>query len=192
MLLRHRAPGIDPRTSQTVKGFEHLKDEWIAVLRWLAANRVEYVLTGPVAEAIRGRADVDGAVAIVPAPYGRNLERLARALWSAHARVRIDGEADTTPVRVSVEKLARGNRWTLRCGVHDLDIEGRPAGVPRYQELLYEASRYELEPGLSVEAASPEDLEHFDHVRRTGFAPEIRVTRSSTVTKASESDVEMR
>ena len=31
--------------------------------------------------------------------------------------------------------------------------------------------------GLSVEVASPEDLEHYSHVRRTGTAPEFRVTR---------------
>jgi hypothetical protein len=190
MLLRHRTPGFDPRPAHTVEGLEHLKHERIAVLRWLAANHVEYILTGPVAEAIRGQVTADGPVAIVPAPYGRNFERLARALWSAHARLRIDGEADTTPVRVSADKLARGHRWMLRCGIHDLDIEGRPAGVPRYQELLYEASRFEVELGLSVEVASPEDLEHYSHLRRTGSAPEIRIRRASEVDQ--ETDVEAR
>jgi hypothetical protein len=179
MLIRHRTPGIDPGPAQTVQGLEHLRHERIAVLRWLVANRVEQILTGPIAEAIRGRQWSDGPVAIVPAPYGRNYERLARALWSEHARVRIEGESDTTPVRISADKLARGGRWMLRCGTHDLDIEGRPAGAPRYQELLYEATRFEIEPGLSVEVASPEDLEHFGHVRRTGSAPEIRITRAS-------------
>jgi hypothetical protein len=188
MLIRPQTPGIDPRPAQTVEGLEHLKHERIAVLRWLAANHVEHILTGPVADAIRGRVDADGPVAIVPAPYGRNYERLARALWSAHARVRIDGEPDTTPVRVSADKLARGHRWTLRCGVHDLDIEGRPAGVSSYQELLYEASRFEIEPGLSVEVASPEDLEHFVHVRRTGSAPEIRITRASRAEQETDVD----
>ena len=50
-------------------------------------------------------------------------------------------------------------------------------GTPRYQELLYESGRFELEPGLSVEVASTEDLEHFAHLHRTGTAPEIRITR---------------
>jgi hypothetical protein len=181
MLLRHRPPGIDPRPAHKLEGLEHLQDDWIAVLRWLAANHVEHVLIGAAAEAIRRRAAAAGPVTIVPAPYGRNYERLARALWSAHARIRIDGEADTTPVRVSAEKLARGQRWMLRCGHHDLDVEGRPKGAPRYQELLYEASRFELEPGLSVEVASPEDLEHYAYVRRTGIAPEIRITRGEPV-----------
>ena len=186
MLLRHRPPGIDPRPANTTKGFEHLKDEWISVLRWLDANHVEHVLVGAVAQAIRGQAGIDGPVSIVPAPYGRNLERLSKALGSAHARMRVDGEADTSPVKMTAEKLARGAWWTLRCGEHDLDIEPRPVGGPRYQELLYEASRFELEPGLHVEVASPEDLEHFAYVRRTGMSPEIRISRASD--RAEEPD----
>jgi hypothetical protein len=188
MLLKHRTPGIESRPANTTKGLEHLDAEWIAVLRWLQANRIEYVLVGSVARAIRGDTAAKGPVAIVPAPYGRNLDRLARALWSEHARLRIDGgsEGDTdTPetmaVKMTAEKLVRGQRWTLRCGVHDLDVEGRPSGVPRYQELLYEAGRFELTADLKVEAASPEDIEHYEHVRRTGVAPEFRVARTTSV-----------
>lgn len=185
MLLRHRPPGIDPGPPNTKQGFEHLDEKWIAVLRWLQANRLDFVLVGPAARAIRGDADARGPVSVVPAPYGRNLDRLARALWATHARLRIDAgeattsDADTVPVKMTAEKLVRGQRWTLRCGAHDLDIEGRPEGVPRYQELLYEASRFELAPDVSVEVASPEDIEHYAHVRRTGTAPEIRIIRKT-------------
>jgi hypothetical protein len=188
MLLRHRVPRLESQPVPATKGFEHLDERWIAVLRWLQANRVEFVLVGYVARAIRGDTTARGPVAIVPAPYGRNLERLARALLSAHAKLRIDGAADpesaaaeTMQVKITGEKLLRGQRWTLRCGTHDLDIEGRPAGVPRYQELLYEAVRFELAPGVSVEVASPEDIELYDHVRRTGTSPEFRVVRNSSV-----------
>lgn len=186
MLLRHRPPGIDPAPVRLSQGFEHLEQRQIAVIRWLNANMVDYVIVGPVAHALRGDVDAKGAVAIVPAPYGRNLERLSRALGSAHARVRIDGspraangEPDTVSVSMSIEKLARGLRWTLRCGMYDLDIEGRPPGVPRYQELLYEAGRFDPAPGVSIEVASPEDLEHYTQVRRTGTSAEIRITRKA-------------
>jgi hypothetical protein len=188
MLLRHRVPRLESQPVAATKGFEHLDERWIAVLRWLQANRVEFVLVGYVARAIRGDTTARGPVAIVPAPYGRNLERLARALLSAHAKLRIDGAADpesaaaeTMQVKITGEKLLRGQRWTLRCGTHDLDIEGRPSGVPGYQELLYEAVRFELAPGVTVEAASPEDIELYDHVRRTGISPEFRVVRNSPV-----------
>jgi hypothetical protein len=126
-------------------------------------------------------------VAIVPAPYRRNLERLAKALTSEHARLRVEtaegAGADPVPIKLTAEKLAEAKHWTLRCGTHDLDVEGgiRAAGgnsgLPSYQELLYEAGRFELEPGLRVEVASPEDIEHFAHLRRTGVAPEIKITR---------------
>jgi hypothetical protein len=188
MLLRHRVPRLESKPIAASKGFEHLDESSISVLRWLQANRVDLVLVGYVARAIRGDAGARGPVAIVPAPYGRNLDRLARALLSAHARLRIDGAADpqsaaaeTMQVKITAEKLVRGQRWTLRCGAYDLDIEGRPAGVPRYQELLYEAVRFELAPDTSVEVASPEDIELYDHVRRTGVSPEFRVIRNATV-----------
>ena len=50
-------------------------------------------------------------------------------------------------------------------------------GATGYQELVYEASRFEPSPGLSVDVASPEDIEHYAHLRRTGTAPEIKITR---------------
>jgi hypothetical protein len=186
MLLRHRAPGIAQSPLTPKQSFKHLDEGSVAVLRWLADNRVDFVLVGSVARAIRGDSEAHGPVALVPAPYGRNLDRLSRALWSAHARVRVDlapdgstSASETVPVKMTAEKLVRAERWTLRCGVHDVDIEGRPSGVPRYQELLYEAGRFEIAPELSVEVASPEDIEHYDHVRRTGASPEIRIIRAS-------------
>jgi hypothetical protein len=184
MLLRHRPPQIESAPDRTSKGFEHLDENALAVLRWLVASRVEFVLVGPVARAVRGESGARGPVSIAPAPYGRNLDRLARALWSAHARLRVDsgiGEsgADTVPVKLSAEKLLGSERWTLRCGSHDLDVEGRRPGSPRYQELLYEASRFQLAGDVSVEVASPEDIEHYAHLRRTGVAPEMRVSRKS-------------
>jgi hypothetical protein len=188
MLLRHRTPGIESTPVQPKAGLEHLDHKSIAVLRWLNANKVDYVLVGPVAHAIRGDLHAKGAVAIVPAPYSRNFARLSSALIGAHARLRVDpatpGAPDTVAVKLNAEKLARGPLWKLRCGVYDLDVEGRgsrgPTGfadAPRYQELLYEAARFELTAGVSVEAASPEDLEHYAHLRRTGAAPEMRITR---------------
>lgn len=179
MLTRNQAPEIDSRITTAPPGLEHIKPEWVALLRWLRENRVEHILVGGVAAAIRGRHDAGGPVAIVPAPYRRNLDRLSRALASAHARLRVDGAADTEAVKITPEKLVSGARWPLRCGVHDLDIEARPAGVPRYQELLYEARSVELEPGLKVEVASPEDLEHFAHAWRAGDQPEIRISRAA-------------
>jgi hypothetical protein len=208
MLLKHRSPGIDAKSVTPRAGLEHLDRKSIAVLRWLNASHVDYVVVGPVAHAIRGDQVAKGPVAIVPAPYSRNWDRLTRALVAEHAGLRSDrglpgsGErGDAVTVKLSPDKLARGRRWMLRFGEFDLDIEGsgtrgagargsghprsgedvaHPPQAPRYQELLYEANRFEVADGVSVEVASPEDLEHFSHVRRTGTAPEFRVTRTAT------------
>jgi hypothetical protein len=185
MLLRHRVPAIAGTPARRTGEFTHIDERAIAVLRWLADNRVDFILVGPIARQVRG-AGHGGAVSIVVAPYGRNLDRLARALAAARARLRIeeypgdpDAAADTVPVKLTPEKLLRPERWKLRCGDYDLDIEGHPPGGPRYQELLFEATRFELAEGLAVEVGSPEDIEHYDHVRRTGVAPEIRITRTA-------------
>ena len=196
MLLKHRPPAIDRQPVPLNDGFEHLDQTAVAVLRWLNANKVDYVVVGPVALAIRSDVETKGPVSIVPAPYGRNWERLCAALVAGHAGLRSEvGARGTTAqpgamaVKLTAEKLARGRRWLLRSGGYDLDIEaagshrddaraGSGDVGPRYQELLYEAGRFELGPGLAVEVASPEDLEHYSHVRRTGTAPEFRVTRT--------------
>ena len=177
MLRKRHYPQIDTRPPQPAQGFEHLAGESIAVLAWLRANRVEFVLVGPVAEAIRGGGDDAGPVAIVPAPYRRNFERLSRALDASGARPRLGAGAEASRAKAAADKVAGGQRWEFRTGGHFLDVEGRTSEAPGYQELLYEAGRFEISAGLNVDVASPEDIEHFAHVRRTGISPELRVTR---------------
>jgi hypothetical protein len=194
MLLKRRPPAISAQPSELLSGFAHLEPSAIAVLRWLNANKIDYVLVGPVARAIRGESAAEGPVAIVPAPYGRNWERLCTALVAERAGLRaatsVRGPGATlvaTPVKLTPDKLSRGRRWLLRCGTHDLDIEGLPLpeaqsgeqAAPSYQELLYEAARFDLAEGISVQVAAPEDLEHYSQVRRTGQAPEFRVIRNA-------------
>ena len=145
---------------------------------------VEFVLVGPVAAAIRGASPPTGPVSIIPAPYRRNLERLERAMQSERVYSRVDGvgpegQADLTPAKLTAEMLGRGQLRTLRLGSHDLDIEGSASGLPSYQDLLYEASAFEVVPGVKVEVACPEDIERYAHVRRTGIAPEITIRRQS-------------
>jgi hypothetical protein len=192
MLLKNRAPRIDCRSAKPAHGLEHLNAEWIAILRWLVANKVEFVLIGGVAEAVRGNTHALGPVAIVPAPYRRNLERLAQALSSERARARSDAAVENAALKLSADKLLHRIRWELRCGTHDIDVEcgvraaDDGSGMPSYQEMLYEAGRFELEEGLTVDVASPEDIERFAHLRRTGIAPQIRIKRRVEAEHAAE------
>jgi hypothetical protein len=190
MLLKRRLPRID--TSRPIEinpGFEHLDGKGaLTVLVWLREHGVEFVLVGAVAEAVHSHVRTALPVAIVPAPYRRNLERLARALNSADARLRDDGDApDPRPAptgRITADQLTRDEVWTLWCGPHAIDVVGTGApassgasGASGFQELLYEASRFELGPELSVEVASPEDIEHYSHLRKTGRPPQMTVSR---------------
>ena len=182
MLLRNRAPSIDAVPVTAAEGYEHLTASSIAVIGWLTASGVDFVLVGAVARSVRGDSGARGPVAIVPAPYGRNLDRLAHALSSARAQARSHGDlgaqaSSGQPLKLAADMLVRAQRWELRCGDHELDIEGRPDGAPSYQELLYEAVRFRISAEVSVEVAAPEDIEYYDHVRRTGVAPEMTVTR---------------
>jgi hypothetical protein len=189
MLLRNRRPpALHSQPITTVSSYSHLDRKAIAMLRWLNANRVNYVLVGPIAEAIRSGSGGLGPVAIVAAPFVRNYERLSRALWAGHARLRLDGEPGTVPFKMDAEKLSSNERWTLRSGIYDLDIEGRPAQDSRYQELVYEAGTFHLAPDLAVDVASPEDLEQYAHIRRTGSVPEIRITRTAPTRNAEQRD----
>ncbi len=184
MLLKSRTPRIEKCTAEATEGFHHLDPSALSVLRWLKVNRIEFVLVGAVAAAIRGQASEAGPVAIAPAPYRRNLERLAHALERSRASLRLDettgvnGGADTAPAKLTAEHLAAPQVWMLRCGSHALDIEGQIRGSAGYQELLYEASGFEPAAGLRVEVASPEDIERHAHIRRTGSEPEIRIIRN--------------
>ena len=179
MLRKRHHPQIEMHPAKPAQGYEHLAAESIAVLTWLRANEVEFVLVGPVAEAVRGGAGATGPVAIVPAPYRRNHERLTRALEAANARPRQSGGADAGRAKAGGDNAVRGERWQFRTGTHVLDVEGRSSETPGYQDLLYEAGRFELAAGLTVDVASPEDIEHYAHVRRTGSSPELRITRGA-------------
>jgi hypothetical protein len=205
MLLRHRTPEFDTAPATLAPGLEHLDQGWVAVLRWLNTNKVDCVLVGPVAHAIRGELTARGPVAIVPAPYIRNYERLAAALVAQDATLRSErglrGVDSRVEIKLTADKLARGRRWLLRFAGYDLDVEnsstrpgtgrgphqesrgahpqaGPPGDGARYQELLYESARYQITDGVSAEVAAPEDLELYSHMRRTGVAPEFRITRN--------------
>jgi hypothetical protein len=147
MLLRHRSTDNDTTPAGPSPGLEHLDPRSVTTLHRLVDARLDFVLIGPVAHAIRGELTARGAVAIVPAPYLRNRERLTSALS-------VPGE----------------------------DVVVESADGVRYQELLYEAARIEIAPGVAVQVAAPEDLEHFSHLRRTGTAPEFRITRTGSET----------
>lgn len=177
MLLRRRPPSIADFAAEPAPGFKLVTPDALAVLGWLSACRIGYVLVGSVAEAARELAVEPGPVAVIPAPYLRNLERLTQALLGADARSRVGEKVATVLARLSPDRLMEDGHWSLRCGSLDLDVETRSPFRSRYQELLFEAHGLELAKGLTVQVAGPEDLERYAQLRRGRSAPEIRITR---------------
>jgi hypothetical protein len=182
MLLRNRAPQIvdPPRTAGAP--YEHLPSASVAVVSWLVEAHVDFVLVGAFARRLRGEEAAAGSVAIVPAPYGRNLDRLVHALAALHARERTSalaggGQGTGQPLKLKAELLVSPRRLELAVGSHTLDVEGRPDGAPSYQALLYESVRMQVSAATGVEVAAPEDIEFYEHVHRTGVAPQISVAR---------------
>jgi hypothetical protein len=57
--------------------------------------------------------------------------------------------------------------------------DGEPGA--RFQELLYEANRFQVAVGVSAEVASHEDIERYAHIARTGRNPTLRITRAVPV-----------
>jgi hypothetical protein len=132
--------------------FEHLDNEALGLLRALAFHRVDHVVVGPFAAAVHGEATEPGPLAIVPAPYARNYAKLAGALRALRVTLRMDGEEDGLAFLPTPEAL-RLRRTALRCEDGDLDVVPDPPGTS-YGELLADAHREELEPGLHVDVGA--------------------------------------
>lgn len=179
MLLKRRAPRLEDQSPELAPGLPELPSGSAPVLAWLTAHRLDFVLVGAVAEAIRCTAREPGPVAIVPAPYLRNLERLARALSEEEARTRVSDQIGTIPARLTPDRLMSDGHWSLRCGEHDIDVETRSPFRCRYQELLYEAESVEVAPEVRVQVAGVEDLERYAALRRGRALPEIRISRAA-------------
>lgn len=156
-------------------GYDHLAPEALSALHWLDEERIDYVVVGALANAIRLRAGAGLPTTIVPAPYGRNLDRVTAALASVKAAIRpvsaaAVGLAGADVVlarrRITADQLLGSERLTLRCDGFDLDIEARPEGTPSYQDLLFDAGRIEIAAGLSPEVASLEHIKLYLDLRR--------------------------
>jgi hypothetical protein len=131
----------------------------IATLAGLESSRVEFVLVGDVANAIYNHGGFVSGVAIVPASYGRNTERLANALHMLRAELGIAGRPDPRNLdwrQMDLREIAPCSFMTTHA---DIDVNFRPAGCSGYPDLFADAARIELGPGARPHVASPEDLD---------------------------------
>jgi len=138
-----------------------LDPKLLATLQTLESHAVEFVLIGEVADAIHDGGGFISGVAIVPAGYGRNVDRLASALKQLDAHLGNGQPMDprTTDVRAEAP-------CTFATAHADVELDFMPAGTNGYADLFDDAPRLGLAPGVNPHVASPADLERIDRWTR--------------------------
>jgi len=124
-------------------------------LRVLTDHGVRFVVIGGIAGATHGSPSVTQDLDVCYERGEENLERLATALGSIHARLR--GADHDLPFSLDAKTLEAGDHFTFITDLGDLDCLGIPAGTLGYDDLMKGAVNIDLE-GLNVAAASIDDL----------------------------------
>ena len=129
--------------------------EPLGSLRVLSDHGVRYVVIGGIAGATHGSPSVTQDLDVCYERSPENLEQLATALGSIHARLR--GADDDVPFSLDAKTLAAGGHFTFLTDLGDLDCLGIPAGTLGYDDLVKDAVDIDLD-GLVVAVASIDDL----------------------------------
>jgi hypothetical protein len=129
----------------------------LRALKMLLEHDVRFVLIGGMAGRARGSPSITGDIDVCYARDAANLQAMARALRSIHARLR--GAPADIPSILEARSLREGDRFTFWTDLGSIDIMGAPDGVPGgYDELLRTAEPIELGEGVIVHVAALEDL----------------------------------
>jgi len=141
----------------------------LAGLRTLVDHGVRFVLIGGYAAALRGSPMMTGDVDICPARDRENLERLAAALRTLHARLR--GAPADAPFVLDGRTLEAGDHFTFATDAGPIDVLGTPAGTDGFADLDASASDEDLD-GLVVGVAALDDL---IRMKRAADRPQDRI-----------------
>ena len=128
------------------------------VLRSLNDHGVRYVLIGGYAAVLHGSPTVTLDADICAARGKENLEQLARALRSVHARIRTATDPEGIPVSLDGEFLSKMTMMNFVTDGGAFDLTFTPAAFPSgYDGFAEHAVSYDLD-GLIVPVASLADI----------------------------------
>ena len=119
---------------------------------------VQFVLIGGMAAVLYGDVGVTVDLDVVPARTPDNLDRLAAALRSLDARVRV---ADVPAFDCSAgffRNLSEDTTLNLTTHAGDLDLAFRPSGTQGYPDLKRDAVEIEAADGVTILVASLADV----------------------------------
>ena len=148
-----------------------LDPKLLATLQTLESQAVEYVLVGEVADAIHDGGGFISGVAIVPAAYGRNVDRLAFALQQLAAH-----HANGQPVDPRTNDLRALAPCTFTTTHAKVELDFAPGGTNGYPDLFDDAARIRLASGVNPHVASPQDLDRIERLARGaqgGLPPDV-------------------
>jgi hypothetical protein len=113
-----------------------------APLRLLGEYEIKCVIVGGVAAAIHGSILLTNDLDVCYSRDASNLQKLASALQSVHARLR--NAPEDLPFILDAETLKRGLNFTFVTDVGDLDLLGEVRGVGNYEDVLADSLPVEL------------------------------------------------
>lgn len=148
----------------------------------LSKQGVRFVVVGGFAGRIWGSPTVTNDVDICYARDRANLERLATALSSLHARLR--GAPEAVPFQLDARTLEAGDHFTFVTDAGNLDCLGIPAGSSGYDDLASTAAEFDVGK-LKVKVAALEDL---IRMKRAAGRPKDRI--EVEVLKALQEEIE--
>lgn len=130
----------------------------IGALQVLADHQVRFVLIGGYAAGVLGAPIMTNDLDICYERSMDNLKRLAEALQSLGARLRVPGVDEDLPFQLDAKTLAAGDSFTFETRLGDLDVLGTPSGTSGFKDLDSAAAPFLLREGLIVRVCSLDDL----------------------------------
>jgi len=128
------------------------------IIATLDRHGVAYILVGGYAAQLHGARRATYDIDIAPSTTADNLERLAAALKSLKARIRVDNVPDGLAFSCSAESLRGIQMLNLQTCAGDLDLTFTPAGFPQgFTELERDAESYSI-AGVTISVAALEDV----------------------------------
>ena len=130
-----------------------IPEAWLVVLEALQRHGVQYVVAGSAADAIvEGNPSSAAVLVVAPAPYRRNLERVAAALEGVGVWLRGE-KGKALPVAPAQLVNHPSVRWRLLAGDAELDVIGSAVGDGEFSIRLWRTRRLELTAaGRSIDA----------------------------------------
>lgn len=126
--------------------------------RVLNEHDVRYVVIGGLAGEFLGAPIATNDIDICYERTADNMDRLAAALRTLHASLRVAGVEEDLPFVLDGRTIAAGDSFTFVSATGDLDVLGTPSGTRGFRDLDADATTYDLGDGLLVRVVSLNDL----------------------------------